>query len=569
MALIYTRVSSSEQANDGMSLSAQVADCRRYVAYHATAGWIAGDELQDVESGRRDSRPAYQQLLLMVRGLALTGTPAVVVVASLDRLGRNIKERVRAYEELTQDLRVSIHSVREGGVVGEFTYNVLAAVAQEESRKLGERVRATFQHVERKGWHKPGSPRWGYRWRPATDDERKDDAPLIVPEPHPVEAAYVREVWARAAAGDSLRSIAVWARGLPSDARGGRSLGYAAIRNVIQSPMYAARPGSFDAADPAAVLARPVGRWEPLIADDTWRQAHESLRLGRAMPRQASGEFPLTGLLWCSCGSRMSGRSKGPERRPGRSGGRRREYGCSNRQLGADVADISCFAVAPAPAVESAVLGTVGELLAATESPERRAEIRRIIAERERRQSKTGDAARLATLEQQREKTRQRLAMASIKFLDGDLDKEAYDVTREALSREMEAIGKEIERIEGTKQRARPAVEAPIDAVLAGVGGWARALQTAAPKPVREALGVLIQRIEPVRIGYGRYEARIEWTAIGRLLLEVGATIAPSENLVSVDQSAQARCSSRPTVSASNAVSGDRPGIALGAVATP
>ena len=35
---------------------------------------------------------------------------------------------------------MTIHSAREGGIVSEFTYNILAAVAQEESRKLSERV---------------------------------------------------------------------------------------------------------------------------------------------------------------------------------------------------------------------------------------------------------------------------------------------------------------------------------------------------------------------------------------------------------------------------------------------
>src|SRR3954469_14341820 len=98
-ALIYTRVSSDDQADDGVSLPAQVAECRRYVSRQ---GWDFGDEMQDVETGRRDDRPDYQRLLLTVRGLALAGTQAAVVVASLDRLGRSITERVRAYEELRQ-----------------------------------------------------------------------------------------------------------------------------------------------------------------------------------------------------------------------------------------------------------------------------------------------------------------------------------------------------------------------------------------------------------------------------------------------------------------------------------
>ena len=158
-ALIYTRVSSDDQADDGVSLPAQVAECRRYVGRQ---GWDFGDEMQDVQTGRRDDRPDYQRLLLTVRGLALAGTPVAVVVASLDRLGRSIAERVRAYEELRQ-LGAPIHSVREGGLVSEFTYNILAAVAQEESRKLGERVRASARYFAERGWHPVGRAPWGYR----------------------------------------------------------------------------------------------------------------------------------------------------------------------------------------------------------------------------------------------------------------------------------------------------------------------------------------------------------------------------------------------------------------------
>src|SRR5690242_1155652 len=108
-ALIYTRVSSDEQSDEGVSLPAQVSECRRYISRQ---GWLFGDELQDVETGRRDDRPDYQRLLLTVRGMALQGMPAAVVVASLDRLGRNVAERVRAYDELKR-LGAPIHSVRE------------------------------------------------------------------------------------------------------------------------------------------------------------------------------------------------------------------------------------------------------------------------------------------------------------------------------------------------------------------------------------------------------------------------------------------------------------------------
>jgi DNA invertase Pin-like site-specific DNA recombinase len=82
--VIYTRVSSEEQEREGLSLAAQLADCRRYVAAHS---WVIAAEHQDVMSGRRDDRPSYQALLADVRRLRREGQNVIVVVKWLHRLG--------------------------------------------------------------------------------------------------------------------------------------------------------------------------------------------------------------------------------------------------------------------------------------------------------------------------------------------------------------------------------------------------------------------------------------------------------------------------------------------------
>src|SRR6184192_4323959 len=96
-ALIYTRVSTDEQAREGLSLDAQLTDCRRYAA---GLGWLLGSEYQDVLKGTRDDRPQYQALLSEARRLRAEGRGVAVVVAALDRFGRAILERVRSREEL-------------------------------------------------------------------------------------------------------------------------------------------------------------------------------------------------------------------------------------------------------------------------------------------------------------------------------------------------------------------------------------------------------------------------------------------------------------------------------------
>src|SRR3954449_8076802 len=140
-AFIYSRVSSDEQAREGISLDAQLRESRQYVARHL--GWVLGREFQDILSGTRDDRPNYQALLLDVRQRRTAGDAVAVVVMRLDRFGRRVLERVRCREEL-KGLGVPTHSVREGGEVSDLVANILASVAQDEVERLGQRVRDSF-----------------------------------------------------------------------------------------------------------------------------------------------------------------------------------------------------------------------------------------------------------------------------------------------------------------------------------------------------------------------------------------------------------------------------------------
>src|SRR5687768_9811812 len=99
-ANLYGRVSTKEQRDDGVSLPTQSATGRSYIAGQASHGWLFGDEYLDTESGRKVSRVNYQRLLADIRRQTLEGHRVVLVVMRLDRLGRNLAERVRVWDEM-------------------------------------------------------------------------------------------------------------------------------------------------------------------------------------------------------------------------------------------------------------------------------------------------------------------------------------------------------------------------------------------------------------------------------------------------------------------------------------
>lgn len=546
IAHYYTRVSGDKQADEGLSIEQQPERCKEHIGRQPR--WIIGEHFQDVLSGRRDDRNDYQRMLLTIRGLALQGKPQSLTVPAFDRLGRNVAERVRAYKEL-EELGVPLHGVREGGAVPEFIYNIYASVAQEESRQLGVRLREINTGLAHRGWHKPGSVAWGYQRRKATDSERAAGSPKTVLEIDETAAPYVREAWERLASGEAIRSIAVWVAGLPDSVRGGRNLGFQAVRKLFRAPVYVGRLGEYDDDEPLAVLDLPRGHEPSLIDDDVWRRACGSKRMAAKMPRQASGEYPLTGLLRCyRCGSRMSGRIKGTQ---GGTRASRREYIChSGLTLGASQQE-RCLATVKADMLEACVVGTVGEILTAIEQAnigemERTMEL----ADRRIKDAQQGSGrSRIPSLEVAREKTRKRISGASKLLIDGVLDREAYDITRAELGAELEAIDAELARLRGQE---RPVELLSLATVLRIVSGWSAGFATADPAAVREMLGHLFESVEPVRLGRGVYEARLVWTPFGERISKAAAALMRSRNLVSIDHLGRTECSTR-TMSAPHA----------------
>src|SRR5262245_34062282 len=90
VSLNYRRVSKKEMAREGLSLRAQLRNCHEYAA--ARRDWLAGEEFEDVQTGRKVNRDGYQALMLAVRAHAHAGRRVVVVIARVDRLGRNMEE---------------------------------------------------------------------------------------------------------------------------------------------------------------------------------------------------------------------------------------------------------------------------------------------------------------------------------------------------------------------------------------------------------------------------------------------------------------------------------------------
>jgi DNA invertase Pin-like site-specific DNA recombinase len=504
IALIYTRVSSDEQAKDGLSLPAQLQACRRYCGER---GWLIAGEYEDVLTGTRDDRPRYQELLLEARRLSAGGKSVAVVVARLDRFGRRLMERIRSREEF-RALNVTTHSVREGGEVSDLMANMLAVMAQEEVERLGDRVRDTRQHNSANGWHTPGRTAWGYRLREATPGERAAGAPKSVLTIDDATAPYVAEMFRMVASGEaSPRSVAGWVAGLSEEARGGRGLNPSAVRMLLGSPVYV---GRFEDGQP--------GRWEPLIDEPTWQAVQTRLTNASGRSGPVSGAHLLTGMLRCPrCDSGMAGWT---QKTPGGTSYRR--YRCNGFVAGGERSRRDCTFTVLSEKLDGAVLRQVADLLApvAEDNPALRASIGRAWERlRKPNDAVAKERARMAARARKDEAdARRRIADAARLLVDGTIDRTAYA----ALAAEERVRLESAERTLSMPEiAATTSALPPLADVLALVGGWTTVLSSGPIPEQRTMLMMLIEHVVPRRVGFGRYTAEITWTELGKALQEM------------------------------------------------
>jgi len=155
-AAIYARVSTVDQEPEN-----QLQELRRYAE---ARGWTTTEFVDRGVSGAKDRRAALDELLKAVRRRQVH----VVVVWSLDRLGRSLRHLIALLDEF-QHVGVGFVSLREGldcaTPAGRLQWQIIGAISEFERARIQERVRAGLQRARAQG-KRLGRP----RTRPAKID---------------------------------------------------------------------------------------------------------------------------------------------------------------------------------------------------------------------------------------------------------------------------------------------------------------------------------------------------------------------------------------------------------------
>ena len=196
-AIAYTRVSTQEQALQGVSLEAQEARLRAYCT-------LAGLELVEIVreegvSGGKPlaNRPGGARLLEALEA----GEASHVVSLKLDRLFRDAVDAM-GMSKNWDAAGVSLHLVDMGGqaintgsAIGRFFLTMMAGFAELERNLISERTSAALQHKIANGEH-VGAPALGFKM---VDGELQENSS---------EKATVARIRELRAEGRTLRDIA-------------------------------------------------------------------------------------------------------------------------------------------------------------------------------------------------------------------------------------------------------------------------------------------------------------------------------------------------------------------------
>lgn len=241
----------------------------------------------DVSGTGKVRRPEFERMMADARD----GRFEAIAVYRLTRFARSVASAAAAYSELER-LNVGLVSVTEDidttTVAGNLMRNILFALAEFESQRIGEEWRNVHATRRRRGIAHVARPVTGYR----TEGAR-------ITAVEPVEAEAIRKMYA-------MRS---------------QRIGYLEIGQALQNEGYTSRMGNtrFSKATIARILRNPLyaglvrlpdgelieAQHEAIVPRELWERVQAMHGDTQAVNRHHSPAL-LSGLLVCSsCGYRM------------------------------------------------------------------------------------------------------------------------------------------------------------------------------------------------------------------------------------------------------------------------
>lgn len=345
-ALIYCRVSTEHQEEEGTSLESQEAQCR---AHAQKLGYSVGQIFLESHSGRELwERPKLTE----VRAEIKSKKYQALIVFALDRLSRKQTHQAIIADEIER-AGVELISATEkidNTALGVFLRNTYGFMAEMELEKIRERcMRGKRQRALNGLVHRAGTELYGYR----RDKER--GVRVIYDE----EAQIVSQIFAWILEGVSTRKVIqrLNEQGIPSPSasdnkrrfKDGRTpfWGKGAVNRILKEETYkgVTYAQRFKSAKTwREINSIPKDKWirlpdhttPPIVTPQIWQAAQERLKTNCGdQTRNERRQDLLRGLIFCQiCGRKLLGQTEHGKTRIYRCGSRNTPHGnCGGKRV--------------------------------------------------------------------------------------------------------------------------------------------------------------------------------------------------------------------------------------------
>lgn len=341
---IYSR--KSRYTGKGESIGNQIDLCREYIRTHY--GDAAAEHVVVFEdegfSGGNLNRPDFKKMMTAAKDRKFKA----IVVYRLDRISRNISDFSSLIEELGR-LGIDFVSIRESfdtsSPMGRAMMYIASVFSQLERETIAERIRDNMHELAKTGRWLGGTTPTGYASESVksitVNGKTKKACKLkLLPD----EAEIIYKIFDLYEQYDSLTMTETELLRQGIKTKTGRSFTRFSIKSILQNPVYLiadkdayqyfvdneaelfAPESDFDGVRGVlaynrsdqekgrATVYNPISEWivsvgehPGIISSNRWIRVQESLERNKSKSYHKSrgNEALLTGLLWCSCGSRM------------------------------------------------------------------------------------------------------------------------------------------------------------------------------------------------------------------------------------------------------------------------
>ena len=312
-AAIYARVSSDSQDVD-LSISAQLRALRDYAAKHEYG--VFREFVDEAESGRTASRPAFREMIALAR--AQQPPFEAVLVWKLNRFARSRVDSI-TYKTLLKSKGIKVISINEPldeSPSGNLLEGVIESIDEFYSTNLGQDIKRGMRENAQRGFFNGSRPPYGFH-KVAIKDGARTRYKLEPDHEGSVAVQVIRRIFDMALRDVGCKEIAKALNGEGIRTAAGQRWGRTTVHKVLTNEAYCGtlvwggRPGhpAIHSSDPPV---RVENAWSAIIDKDVFQQVQRKMVSRRPKvihPRTIPSSYLLSGLLYCSCGHSMIGRS--------------------------------------------------------------------------------------------------------------------------------------------------------------------------------------------------------------------------------------------------------------------